>query len=424
MKIHKLVIMALFVAATYSCSASDRESGKKFVYNINIDNAKRLEEFLPLSDFCDNATTIILETTKESLLSRIEKVVLANDRLYVFDSTYGGVGTVAEFDMDGKFVRRFGSVGRGPGEYVGISEFAIDEQNGFMHLFDRRTGRLISYDLDSGKYVSDMRMDQNNSRINAIVSVGDLIYTDLVYWNYDKSNYLLKSWNIDDPETGNYYLPIEKHLKGWTNTTLANNGNFIFHVGNDYSLFSNRFSPEIYKLNDSGIDNYLYVESKDFIDVKGRQKVSSAIESDNSGGSGSLNSYHQTIQNLDCFYGIRDYFETDKYICFYVMRGTTLHNFIYDKNNGEVKAGYFNNDLVVTVKSDYSHLSVQSLLLPMQADDEGLLYSVWSRDIDKLRTAAREGLLAENLDRLEEIKQLPDDANPVIFYMKFKEPMK
>lgn len=136
------------------------------------------------------------------------------------------------------------------------------------------------------------------------------------------------------------------------------------------------------------------------------------------------------VQNKTCLMLLKrkmfcNYFETDRYISFVVMQSGVFRNFVYDKNNGEVKWwGASEHDLIITVKSDRSHRPIESLLKPMQSDTKGLLYSVWTSDIDKLRTAACEGMLVENLDRLEEIKQLTEDSNPVIFYMKFKEPMK
>jgi transposase len=96
----------------------------------------------------------------------------------------------------------------------------------------------------------------------------------------------------------------------------------------------------------------------------------------------------------------------------------TINLFRSSKLNGTL-----NNDLIVTVKSDYGHFPVRGLLIPMQADREGLLFSIWTKNIEQLRTAAQEGMLVDDVDRLDELKQLKDFSNPVLFYMKFKEPM-
>ncbi len=413
-----ILIFASFLVGMYSCNTQDKgDSGDGFVYKINIDNAPKAKAH-PLSDFCNDVTTIILETTHESLLTKIDKVIHANDRLYVLDRAYKGVGTIAEFDMDGRFIKRYGGVGRGSGEYIGVFNFTVDEQNGLMHLFDHSTNRVISYELESGRYVNDTRFEQTTMSIgSSIISIGDLIYADLDYRTFDESNYMLKSWNRADPAIENHYLPVGVYLKGWDDVSVASNNSFIFNVGNDYALFSNKFSPNVFKVTADGISNYIHIESKNFIDRKGRQIVAEAIEKNNS------TAYLTALQNLNRFNGIRYYFETERYICFWIGRGSSLYMFMYDKNSEEIKSGYFNYDPVVVVKSDNGHLAAQSILRPMQASAEGLFYNVPSQMIPRLRTAAQEGMLVDDLDRLEELKQLPDDSNPVIFYMKFKEPM-
>jgi hypothetical protein len=423
MKIN-MIIAAIVVASLYSCGESDRY-GMGFTYTINVDGVDKTKQMnaIPLSNFCDSVATIILETTKESLLSNVDKAVIVNDRVYVFDSTHERAGIILEFDMTGKFIRRIGSVGRGPGEYIRIFDFAIDELNGLLYILDNATNRVISYNLENGRYVNDILMKQNRASVHVIAPVGDLIYTDLHNFEYDESNSLLMSWNTADPETKNYYLPVGKHLKGWTNTTLSSNGKFIFSDGNDYTLYSNKISTDVFKLTKAGIENYIHIESENTIDDRGREMLSMATDDDDSNGTNS-ESYDRALRNIDCFHSIRDYFETNSYIGFRIGRANYYMLYIYNKGDGEVRTGHYDNDLIVTVKSDYGHFPVQALLAHMQADREGLLYSVWTRSIEKLRTAAQEGMLVDGLDRLDELKQLKDDANPVLFYMNFKEPLR
>ena len=403
------------MAGLYSCQSPNGGRGD-FLYHINLDEAETVDSPF-LSDFCDKAQTIILENSDSSLLGEIYKLFHTNDRLYIFDFNVITGGTVSEFDMGGQFIKRYGRVGRGPGEYIRLYDFTVDEQNRIMYLLDFQTGRIISYNLNSGQYIETVRIDQNGTSSTTIIPIGGLIYSDLIYRAFDESNYMLKSWSKDDPAIENYYLPIGKHLEGWSDVSLVGISKFIYQDANDYALFSNQYSPEIYKLTTNGIGNYIYINSKNFIDKQGRQ-IASGAWSSNSPGAASAT--HQTIGGIDQFREVRDYFETDKYICFKIKRGNPLRMFLYDKRNGATQTtNSFYNDLIVKKENP----EARGVAMPFYADREGVFYYTRTQMIPRLRTAAQEGMLVEGLDRLEELKQLPDDSNPVIFYMKFKEPM-
>ena len=415
----KIILTAILTAGLYSCLSQNGSEGRGFLYTINLDKTETVD-FPSISEWCDEAKTIILETTENSLLSgMIFTLSHANDRLYVFDNNIMTGGSVSEFDMDGRFIKRYGRIGRGPGEYSALSGFAIDEPNGLMYLLDFRTGRIMSYNLDSGRHIETFRLDQNETMITSIASVGDLIYSDLNYRTFDESNYMLKSWNRADPATENHYLPVGKHLKGWNNVSVIGNSKFIHQSGNDYALFSNKYSPEIFKLTPRGIENYIYIESKDFIDKKGRQAVSAGHKRNNNPAAPPEPS-PDILSGLDRFNGVRDYFETERFIGFLIGRGGSYPVFLYDKKNKTTqKIKSFNPDLIVKKENP----EARGVAMPFYADREGVFYYTRTQMIPRLRTAAQEGMLVEGLDRLEELKQLPDDSNPVIFYMKFKEPM-
>ena len=408
----KIIVTAALLAGLYSCQYVNGER-TGFTHHINLDRAETIDS-PPISELCSEVQTIILETTDKSLLSETSKLIHSNNRLYVLDVNING-GTVSEFDMEGRFIKRYGSVGRGPGEYIGVSNFALDEQNGIMYLLDLRTGRLISYRLDNGQYIKTVHINQNETSSAAIAPIGDWVYMDLTYREYGKSNNMLKSWNRIDPAIENYYLPIGKYLEGWSDVSVIGTSKFIYQNGNDYALFSNRYSPEIFKLTANGIGNYIYIDSKDFIDKKGRKIASEAWSNDSPGATSATT---QIIWSLDRFNGVRDYFETERYICFTIGRRNSLPKFIYDKRKKTTQTTKsFYPDLILKKE----HPEGQGVAMPLYADHKGIFY--YTRSIPRLRTAAQEGMLVDDLDRLEELKQLPDDSNPVIFYMKFKEPM-
>ena len=68
---------------------------------------------------------ILLETTDESLLDAIYKVIVTKSNIYIHDRLKGG--GIAIFDNNGNFIKRI-SNGRGPGELVRLYDIDFDER--------------------------------------------------------------------------------------------------------------------------------------------------------------------------------------------------------------------------------------------------------------------------------------------------------
>ena len=56
----------------------------------------------------------------------------------------------------GKFLRNIGNIGRGPGEYTGISFAQIDETGGKVWISTLNTNKVYSYDISTGRLCEDL----------------------------------------------------------------------------------------------------------------------------------------------------------------------------------------------------------------------------------------------------------------------------
>ena len=56
----------------------------------------------------------------------------------------------------GKFLRNIGNIGRGPGEYTGISFAQIDETGGKVWISTLNTNKVYSYDISTGRLSEDL----------------------------------------------------------------------------------------------------------------------------------------------------------------------------------------------------------------------------------------------------------------------------
>lgn len=101
-----------------------------------------------LMDVFEPVRAIALETQDICLLSRITKVIHMEPYLFILDDAQG---IIFQFDVEGRFVRIFGNVGEGPGEYLQpVSLFEVFDGN--IATYDRGSGQIKVYNQD-GNFV-------------------------------------------------------------------------------------------------------------------------------------------------------------------------------------------------------------------------------------------------------------------------------
>mgnify|MGYP002508517490 CR=1 FL=1 len=76
-----------------------------------------------VSEVFEDRKIVFLETLEESLLTEVTKIICAEDRIYILDEP---ANSIVVFDTTGKFISAIRPSGRGPQEYMGISDFTIN----------------------------------------------------------------------------------------------------------------------------------------------------------------------------------------------------------------------------------------------------------------------------------------------------------
>lgn len=105
----------------------------------NINNIKVLN----LSSIANELTFIPLETTPNCLIQKIRKILFSNSYIFVSEFT-----NLLEFDRNGKFIRKIGSSGTGPGEYLSIGDFCINERKQEIYIIFSSASKLLIYGFD------------------------------------------------------------------------------------------------------------------------------------------------------------------------------------------------------------------------------------------------------------------------------------
>lgn len=108
--------------------------------NINAAEDKPLD----VAPYVKDIKYIPLEAQGESLFSEIDKLMIRGNHIYVLDLT--GLPYLYVFELSGKFVKRIGKRGFGPGEYAKLTDFDIDTA-GHILLYDRQRMQMLKFDI-------------------------------------------------------------------------------------------------------------------------------------------------------------------------------------------------------------------------------------------------------------------------------------
>jgi hypothetical protein len=239
------------------------------------------------------------------LFKRISKIKICDDRIFILDII---TKKLIVFDINGKGIGQVGRIGQGPGEYIRIHEFDVDD-SGNIFFIDGTTDRLFIYDGNL-KFVAVTKMPFESTMLGCL-SNNKLIF-GLASWN--KGDNASRKIAITDTEmnTGQAYLQYDEYV----------DEKFIIGL----SLFANDGNKILYN---QAIDNYVYEFSQD-------GKPSNTYFFD-FGNKNIPNEYKKEIEaNYDSFknyYCIRDLMAlNDKYILGTVWNTNTT-NFIIDRND-------------------------------------------------------------------------------------------
>jgi len=203
MRIKLISFLILAIYLLYCCRIDTKCD------ELTIDLSK-YDSVVDLRQFTSSIQVIKLQTTSESLISGINKIVGDDSLLIVLDKM---TKSILFFHSNGSFSHKIQHWGKGYGEYIAIQDMDVDKEKKRILVFDDHTKRLISYDyqglLLSEIYISDF----------LIRSFAQLRNGNYLAFKPDLSKDPWKDgiWEIDiDGNLIREYADIDKYNKlGW-----------------------------------------------------------------------------------------------------------------------------------------------------------------------------------------------------------------
>lgn len=228
----KLFIVALLFLLFEGCTSSEKS-------DIPVVNIPKNVEDLYLDEFGKSIEYVHLETKPGSFISNILDIKKFGSYLLIRDKS----GKVLIFTDDGKFVKKLGEIGEGPGEYVNAYSLAVNENLGIIYLGSARKIQMYSKNFE---FINEIKLSYfanylsvNNDDL-LLITNNDSEKTPSGYISNTILYKLDQSLQLKDSTLLRSVLIKDNELRGFT-TQL-----FISNTGDETFLYTPVFYDEFF----------------------------------------------------------------------------------------------------------------------------------------------------------------------------------
>lgn len=338
-----LILLGLFFPI-YRCNTSNNQSSDIYV---DLDSKEEVSIF----DIFSKIEIIPLETSDTCLIGSIDKLILYDSKYYLLDTKQN---CVSIFSQDGKFIQNIKRVGRGPGEYLYVYDFSINEYDHTLELLDC-FGKLVIFNLD-GIYKESFYLPHPPAAYHNFILLNrdtTLFFTNSddtnenLLWAYSRSSHkIIKEFHKDSHSNLGHRLP----LFTWKDSIL-------FSISIDNTIFKIEGLQEALAYTwDFGKYNYKF-PIKDI--PKGNVEKSKFYQAF---GTSSQNSYYHilNLQNEQYLYCLLSHFEEYKHI-FHDKKTKKNHVFRKTKENISLNPYFMNEKMIIGIEHPDSETYKQLL---------------------------------------------------------------
>jgi hypothetical protein len=205
----KYVLTALFILS--SCKSPNNTV---FV----IDPTFITESEIVLSDIADEITYIPLDNSIPlGAINSNYNPKFVNNLIFKYETDIG----ILVFSRNGKFLRKIGKIGRGPGEYIHGNDFTVDDKSGTVYVKDR--DNIIKIYSQTGDYLRSFSLQEYNGSVDIIE-----LYNSKLLVSYNlQYNDAKNEWIILDT-IGNLIKKKDRTIPLFRSNYLAGGGTYVF----------------------------------------------------------------------------------------------------------------------------------------------------------------------------------------------------
>jgi hypothetical protein len=235
--LYSILICSLILACKSNKSETLITHDESHFLTLDFPSMLENKREITVSQIAENIKYIPLETNSNSLIDRIMDAKFTREFIFIKDSKNG----LMQFTRDGKFIQKVGMRGKGPGEYLFMRNFSIDEKNRLIYLQSNEKQEILIYSF-KGDYLKSIPFNLEVYKINwvrdsifmsfsepvtgnekyvfmELNSNGDTLQTipNYYHWNY---NLPFQRTIVYNNRTDFYLFENRLHFKGWYNDTV------------------------------------------------------------------------------------------------------------------------------------------------------------------------------------------------------------
>ena len=179
-----------------SCTGwKDKKNMESDIITVNLDERDEIST----KDLFSEIQLIPLETTPESLIRNITQIKFFEDRYYIHDYSRSQIFV---FDREGHFHFALNEKGNGPGEYLNLTDFAIDTTRRNLVVLCAVSNALFFYDL-GGKFIEKKKLPEIAGAYNSLQFQNK---DTIAFFTYDY-DHRLKFYSLSRNEILDEYFP-------------------------------------------------------------------------------------------------------------------------------------------------------------------------------------------------------------------------
>lgn len=378
-----------------SCATKQHETqSNPDLLIIDLDDIKT-KETVKASDFFKNPKSIILETNEKSLIGNIKQIYIDDHYIIVFDNSKNL--NVLVFHLDGTFSHKIGELGRGAGEYISISDFTVDDKRDEIYLLDSEDAKVKKYNLSTGKFINSIPI--HSKRMSRHIQYQDnCLYVDANL----KSDEQFLLYKID-PKTGEEvasWLDADRYNQGWMETFTMGRS-FFLSRNTDAVKYAQIFMDTVVSIHNNIISPFMVVKSDKWVK---RDEL--------------MNAYHKYGIDADRImieqnkkFGITDLIETNDGL-FFRYRDGLIERHVYCSSQETYSYTVLIDDLAFNGKRFPLNLE--------WVDSKGVYSYCNPSSFASFIGGTLKDVINPNVGNYNELVNLEEDANPVLFYYEFK----
>ncbi|MBR3626102.1 MAG: 6-bladed beta-propeller [Bacteroidaceae bacterium] len=325
-------------AAKANPEAEGAEEVEEGLPVINLSENVKEVSTLNLSDAAERVEIVKLETSDKSILSNIFKLEVTDNDIWI---AHMRDERIYRFSHEGKFLNTVGKQGDGPGEYVRLHNFIIDDKKKEVYVISALKGIKV-YDF-GGNFLREQTDQWLTPQIFTGASPRIILYDG----QFVLSQNLAINFPIQNPKDSLWSVAVVDN--SFKKTKLFKNP---IHVGKENDIMANRAPAQegwfnyITEQIPTAIDNYnnkltFKMPGTDTIFVynsakKELQPQYAIFTNEKKGDFIKTNMWIKDRSDYD-YFAIANYFDTKDYIYLVCSKGEQIMTYSYDKKNHTVR---------------------------------------------------------------------------------------